>query len=214
MSDEVTTTDEVATTEPADLPASETAPGGPSRSAFVLAVSLALLFAVVAAVLGVLVASGAGDDGDADDVRAAAGRFAEVAFTYDYRDPEDNRRRVADLSTPGFEEEYSRAFAGLTGLVEQVQSSSRATVNDVYVAEVDGSSALAVASVNLDLEGSAGPRTFYDVYVRIELQRLEGEWKVNDLAAITVPDATGEGQAGASTTTTAATSQTPTTPVP
>lgn len=216
MSDEAHPTDEDA---PAGTAAreDEVTPGAPSRAAFVLAVSLAVLFALVAAVLGVLLAGDAGDDGGADEVRTAAGRFAEVAFSYDYRDPDDNRRRVAELSTPGFEEDYSRAFAGLKDLVEQVESSSRASVNDVYVAEVDGSSALAVASVNLDLEGSAGPRTIHDVYIRIEMQRLDGDWKVDDLAAITVPGATGGGQAepdaGASTTT-AAPSQTPTTPVP
>lgn len=187
-----------------------------SRPAFVLAVSLAALFALVAAVLGVLAARAGGDEA-LDEVRDVAGRFGEVAFTYDYRDPDDNEERVSALATPRFQEEYARAFSGLRDLVEEVQSTSRASVNDVYVAEVDGSTALAVVSVNLDLDGPAGPRTYFDVYVRVSLQRLDGEWKVDDMAAITTP--TGGSDADTSTTATSApatseTSEVPTTPVP
>jgi Mce-associated membrane protein len=183
----------------------------PSRrrpTPLVLAVSLAVVFAVAAAGMAVLLAGRGGDDGD-DALRAAAGRFGEALVTYDYHDPQAHREAVLDFATGSFREEYQAAFdQGLGKIITEVQAVSTGYVKDVYLSAVDEERAQAIVVVDIEHEGTSGPSTLYDVYFRLTLVRVGGEWKVDqvtDLNFDTGPGATaGDGSSPdptASTTT-------------
>ncbi len=178
-----------------------------SRSpALVLAVSLAVVFGSAAAVFGILAV---GDDGDSSgrvaDLRRAAGEMGEAFFTYDHQDLDAHLSRVLALSTGSFRNEYEEEFErGLRDLIVQLQSSSTGFVKDVYVSEIDEETAEAIVVLDVDQDGTGGPRTVFDVYALLTFVEVDGEWKVDQVTDLKVPfgggtDA-GSGSGGATTT--------------
>lgn len=179
----------------------------PSRGpGFVVAASLAALFAVATVVLAVLLLA-QGDDGDEpSELRQAAGRFGEALVTYDFHDPEAHRDGVLSLATGSFRQDYEDAFnRGLGQIITQVQAVSRGSVNDVYLTSVDDEQAQAIVSLDIEVSGTSGERTLLDQYVLLTLVRVGGEWKVDQVTDLSFP-ATGAGAppvTGGTTTTTA-----------
>lgn len=171
--------------------------GGPPRgSGLVLAISLAVVFALVAAVLAGLLLTG-GDSSD-DDLRATAGRFGEALVTYDFHDPEAHRDTILDLSTGSFREEYERAFdEGLGQLITEVEATSVGYVKDVYLSSEDDDEVQAIVVADIEHDGSGGQNRLYDVYFRLTLVRVDGEWLIDDVTDLNF----GTGGGGASTTT-------------
>lgn len=160
------------------------APGGTDRRspALVLAISLAVLFAIAAAVLGVLAVGPADGDARLDEVRASAGRFGEALVTYDFRDPEAHRKAVLALSTGSFRQEYEDAFdQGLSQIITEVEATSTGVVKDIYVSELGQEDAQAIVVVDIEHTGTGGPRTLYDVYFRLTFVEVDGAWKVDQV---------------------------------
>ncbi|HEY9555455.1 MAG TPA: hypothetical protein VIR58_01905 [Acidimicrobiales bacterium] len=197
------TEDEAEAAIPAPAPAPEPTPP-PRRAGFVLAVSLAVVLALVSAVLAVILIRGDGDSGDADELRRRAGQFAEALVSYDHRDPEAHRDEVLSFATGSFREEYEDAFdQGLADIITEVEAVSQGFVKDVWVSEVDEESASAVVSVDVEHDGSAGPRTIYDLYFRLTLVRVGGEWKVDQVTDLNFGSGAGSTGTGVTTDTTA-----------
>lgn len=147
-----------------------------------LAVTLAVLFGLAAAVLAVLLAAGAGDDDEVDELRRTAGQFAEALVTYDFEDPDRHRDQVLSFATGSFREEYEDAFdQGLAQIISEVEAVSQGFVNTVYLSELDDGSAQAVVAVDIEHDGAGGPRTLYDIYFRLTLVEVDGEWKVDQV---------------------------------
>lgn len=183
----------------------------PARGAgFVVAVSLAVVFAVVAVVLAVLVV-GKGDGEDLDDLRATAGRFGEALVSYDFRDPTAHRDAVLALATGSFRQDYEDAFdQGLGDIITEVRAVSVGSVNDVYVTSIDGGQAQAIVSVDIEVSGTSGERTVLDQYVLLTLVELDDGWRVDAVTDLSFPTG-GTGSAPVTTdttTTTAAPSET------
>jgi hypothetical protein len=179
---------------------------GPSRvRGIVVATSLAVVFALVAALLAVLVLQEESGN-DLDELREAAGRFGEALVTYDYHDPDAHRDAVLALASGSFREDYEDAFdQGLGQIITQVQAVSRGTVNDVFLSSVDEDQAQAVVSLDIEVSGTSGPRTILDQYVLLTLIQLDGGWKVDQVIDLSFPS-TGSGGppvTGDTTTTTA-----------
>jgi Mce-associated membrane protein len=172
----------------------------------VLAVSLAVVFAVAATVLAVLLAQ-QGDDGELDALRDRAGRFGAALVTYDYHDPEAHRDAVLGFATGSFREEYQDAFdQGLAQVITEVQAVSTGYVKDVYLAAVDEERAQAIVVVDIEHEGTSGTNTLYDVYFRLTLVDVDGTWKVDqvtDLNFDTGGASTGPTEGSVTTDTTA-----------
>ena len=173
----------------------------------VLAVSLAVLFGVLAAVFAILAVGGDdGEGGRVADLRRSAGEMAEAFFTWDHRDLDAHRDRVLELATGSFRNEYDEQFdASIRDVITTAQSTSQAFVNDVYVSEIDEERAEAVVVVDLEQDGVAGPRTQTDIYVVITFVEVDGDWKADD---VTDPFPVGglpggSGASGSSSTTTA-----------
>lgn len=178
-------------------PAEPPEPPGPTRgSGLVLATSLAVVLAVATAVLAVLlVRSGDGSD---DDLRATAGRFGEALVTYDFHDPEAHRDSILALSTGSFREQYERAFAeGLGQLITEVEATSVGYVKDVYLSSVDEDEVQAIVVADIEHDGAGGQNRLYDVYFRLTLVRVDGDWLIDDVTDLNF----GAGGGGAPTTT-------------
>lgn len=151
-------------------------------AALILATTLAVVFGVAAAVLGVLAADRDGTDPRLEEVRRTAGRFAEALVTYDYRDPDAHRAAVLALSTGSFRDEYEDAFDdGLALVIDEVQATSTGFVKDIYVSELDEERAQAIVVVDIDHDGTGGPRTLLDVYFRVTFVEVDGAWKVDQV---------------------------------
>jgi hypothetical protein len=207
--------------DPHELPEShaDAGPQGPSsrsRAALVLAVSVAVLFAVAAVGLAVLLA-GRGDDGELDELRQTAGRFGAALVTYDYHDPDAHRDAVLDFATGSFREEYQDAFdQGLGQIITEVQAVSTGYVKDVYLSAVDEERAQAIVVVDIEHDGTSGPNTLYDVYFRVTLVDVGGAWKVDQVTDLNFDTggATAPGGSGDGADTTAPTAASATTSVP
>lgn len=181
------------------------APERPRRPLLVLAITLAVLFAVAAAVLGVVAASRGDGDDRLQAVREAAGRFGEALVTYDYHDPDAHRSAVLGLSTGSFRQEYEDAFdQGLADVITEVEATSTGFVKDVYVSEVDEERAQAIVVVDIEHTGSGGPRTLFDIYFRLTFVEVDGEWKVDQVTDLNFDTGPSPSDPTASTTSTTA----------
>lgn len=181
----------------------------PTRSpALVLAISLAMVLGLAAAVFGVL-ALGSDDDGRAQAVREAAGRFGEALVSYDFRQPDEHRDTILALSTGSFREEYEDAFdQGLADIITEVEATSTGFVKEVYVSELDDERAQAIVVVDIEHDGSGGPRTLFDVYFRLTFVEVDGQWKVDQVTDLNFDDGATPGS-GSTTTSSIAPGSTP-----
>ena len=198
----MTTTDDAVHDDSPAGPAGGAAPDR-RRTALVLAVTLAVVFAVLAGVLAVLLANEGGDD-EVEDLRETAGRFGEALVTYDYRDPDAHRDTVLGLATGSFREEYQDAFdQGLREVIMQVEAVSIGNVKDIYLSAIDAEQAQAIVVVDIEHQGTGGRNDLYDVYFRLTMVEVGGEWKVDQVTDLNFDAGGGEGTTAptASTTT-------------
>lgn len=171
---------------------------GRRGAALVAAVTLAVVFAVAAAALAVLLAQRSNDSGT-EDLRAAAGRFGEALVTYDYHDPSAHRDAVLGFATGSFREEYETAFdQGLSKLITEVKAVSTGYIKDVYLSAVDQERAQAIVVVDIEHQGTSGPSTLHDVYFRLTMVQVGGEWKVDQVTDLNFD--TGGGSSGTGAT--------------
>lgn len=155
---------------------------GRRSAALILAVTLAVVFGLAAAVLGVVAVAQDETDPRLEDVRRTAGRFGETLVTYDYRDPDAHRSAVLALSTGSFRDEYEDAFdGGLAEVITEAEATSTGFVKDIYVSELDEERAQAIVVVDIDHTGAGGPRTLHDVYFRLTFVEVDGTWKVDQV---------------------------------
>jgi Mce-associated membrane protein len=169
-------------------------PDRPRGGALVLAISLAVVFAGLAAVLAVVLAGRGGEDEEAAELRAAAGRFGEALVTYDHRDPDAHRDAVLGFATGSFREEYEDAFdQGLGEVIAEVEATSVGHVKDIYLSAIDAEQAQAIVVVDIEHSGAGGSSTLYDVYFRLTLVEVGGEWKVDQVTDLNFDTGGGAG---------------------
>lgn len=171
----------------------------PRSPVLVLAISLAVVFAIAAMALGILAARDGGDDGRVASLRRAAGEVGQALLTYDYNDPEAHKERVLALATGSFRSEYGDAFDhGLGELITKVQAKSEGFVKDVYVSEIDDERAEAIVVSDVTRDGAGGERTLYDIYILLTFVDVDGTWKVDQVTDLNF--ATEGADPGATTT--------------
>jgi hypothetical protein len=169
-----------------------------------LLLALTVLLAGVATGLAIVLVTRS-DGSQEDDVRTAAGRFAEVFNSYDYQDLDTHRDGVLSLATGSFRSEYADAFEqGLGELIQETKASQQAFVKDVYVSSVDEERAQAIVTVDITHTGSSGSRTVRDVYSLLTFVEVDGGWKVDQVTDLNFDTATNRTlDEGATTSTTA-----------
>jgi hypothetical protein len=156
----------------------------PGRTALFVAAGLAVTFFLSTVVLLVVSASLKSDKDELTGERRAvsdlAGQFVETFVSYDYENPEAQHDAVLALSAPPFSSQFEDAFAGLQELFTETQSTAQGTVKDVFVGDItDDGTASAIVVYDRVIQSSSGTTPEVNVYLRLDLVKLDGEWKVS-----------------------------------
>lgn len=144
------------------------------------------------------------------DVAAAAARFGEAYLSYDFDDPEGSGEQVVALATPDFGEEFSSdRVPGIAELFANLQTTTEAETQEVFVADVSGDTARAFVVTDIEaISTASGSQKLTNLAFVLDLVRLDGEWLVDAVNPAPQPDlagdeATAPTDPNASTTTTA-----------
>lgn len=148
--------------------------------AFVIAVLVAVALGVLAVYA---LASGGGREAgdDHQDVRLAAGRFAERFLTFQHDELDAWKQDVLSLTTSGFAEEVEEVESGLRTLIAESELDAVTQVTDVFVGEVDRGAVEAVVVYDRELRGGGPVRTESDRYLQVAMVRIDGEWLVDNV---------------------------------
>lgn len=153
-------------------------------AAFAIAVIVAAALGVLAVIALSVGGGGDGADEQVDDVRFAAGRFAERLLSWEHDDFDDWLPSVLTLSTGSFAGEVREIESGLRTLAGEGRLDLEARVTDVYVGDVERGTASAVVTYNLEITDDEGTRIDRGRYVRIDLVEIEGQWLADDVIDI------------------------------
>jgi Mce-associated membrane protein len=163
-------------------PASErrTVPAG----AFVIAVLVAGALAILAVFALASGDGGSGGGGEDQEVRLAAGRFAERFLTFEHDELDAWKDDVLALSTGGFAEEVEEVESGLRTLIAESELDAVTQVTDIFVGEVDRGGVEVVVVYDRELRGGEQGRTESDRYLQLAMIRIDGEWLVDNVLDI------------------------------
>jgi hypothetical protein len=143
-----------------------------------------------------------------DDVQAVAARMATALLTYDYRDLDASKERVLADATGRFKKEYEQAFTtSLAVLIKETKAQSKATVTDLFVSDVAEGAAGALVVVSSERKGVGGSVPAATSYIQLDLVKVNGAWKVDNVTNLNFTAAGGDAarspSAAPSTTTSA-----------
>jgi hypothetical protein len=187
-------------TPPEPQPSRSTLPTGAR-----LVAAIGALLVVVLAVTTVLQGNRANDlRSDVHQRTAAervAGEFAEVLFTFQSTKPTANLDRLQALATKAYKPrvDAARKVAVTDQVPGQQALTSTTHVTDVYVTELDGDTAHAVTRGTWDV-ASGAEHAQLALYLRIDLRREHGQWKVDAANGITARPATSDASGPAPST--------------
>ena len=145
---------------------------------------------------------------DRREVAGVAAAFGEAYLTYDFSDVEASSAAVRALATDAFAAGFEETSApGIQELFASNQTTTVATVEEVFVGDVDDGRARALVVVDVSAASSAsGTQRLSDLSFVLDLVRDDGRWLVSAVAPAPRPDISDP--AGGPTTTTSP----PTTP--
>jgi len=180
-----------AETEESTVSSEEEQPKTYSRTAFRTAVALAVIFFVGTVVAVIFAAQQHRDLQQSRDARGAveqtASRMTSALLTYDYRDLDKTKKAVLALSTGKFRTDYDTNFGGLTSLFTTTKGQSTATVKDVFVSGINNNTATAIVVFDERTQGTTGQRLNVDLYLRLSLVKVNGQWRVDDVTNLNFP---------------------------
>ena len=174
--------------EPEVPPKRSTKPWWVAASAllFVAVVALALVAASQRAEL-------AEERDDRKEIERVSGELATALLTYDYEDLEASRDRVLSRATGKFRKEYESAFeSGLKTLLTETKATSKGTVTDIYLSDIQDSTASTIVVANAVADGTAGRRASLASYIQLDLVEVEGRWRVDGVTNLTFGQTAGE----------------------
>ncbi len=185
-----------------------------SAGAFVLAVMVAMALAVLA-VVGFTMDSGGrtGDQASDQDIRLAAGRFAERFLTFDHDHIDEWKQEVLALSTGGFAKEVADVESGLRRLIADNALDANTQVTDIFVGQPERGAVEVVVIYDRDLSGTAGTRSEDNRYMQLSMVRVDGQWLVDNVIDVAsagdalLPGAGAPDSGSASSTTTTSTTE-------
>lgn len=148
-----------------------------------LAVLAVLVIAVVATVQRQELAA---ERDDRQEIERVSGELAAALLTYDFEDLDASRDRVLARSTGKFRKEYEDAFeSGLRTLLTETKASSRGTVTDIFVGEIDDATASSIVVANAVADGTSGRRASLASYIQLDLVEVGGRWRVDGVTNLT-----------------------------
>jgi hypothetical protein len=123
---------------------------------------------------------------DRREIERVSGELAAALLTYDFEDLDASRDRVLARSTGKFRKEYEDAFeSGLRTLLTETKASSRGTVTDIYVGEIEDSTASSIVVANAVADGTSGRRASLASYIQLDLVEVGGRWRVDGVTNLT-----------------------------
>lgn len=183
-----------------------------------LMIAVGLLLIGVAAVAAFQLRDLQGDEDDRQEAAEVASEFTTALLAYDHQDLQGSIDRVIELSTPEYAGTYQEAFsAELQPVIDQLEARGEVLVRDVFVGDISGDRVGAVVLFDATIDSTVGTRRLTGSYVQIDLVKVDGEWRGNDLVFLATTEegldpAGGDAADGTSPTTTAAPSPTTTAP--
>ena len=178
--------------EAAPTPEEEQAPEKTySRTAFGAVVALAIVFFVGTVVAVIFAAQQHRQLQQSRDARSGveqvASRMTSALLTYDYRDLDKTKQAVLGLATGKFRTDYDQSFGGLTSLFTSTKGQSTATVKDVFVSGINHDTATAIVVFDERTQGTSGQHLNVDLYLRLSLVKVNGQWRVDDVTNLNFP---------------------------
>jgi len=124
-------------------------------------------------------------DDERRQVRASAAEFGQALLSYDHTKLQDARHHVLSLASDDFAKTYDEAFTGgLEGVITKLKADATATVQAVYLGEIEEGTAKAVVVLDSEVHSTAGTRRVLGSYLDMRLVRRGGEWKVTDVTSV------------------------------
>lgn len=161
--------------------------------------TLALLTAlgVALALVGWLVLPSFGDDGGGDDtaernqVVSRANDFAVAYNTYDVADLADYQKRLKDLLTPTYNEQFVEITKAVFEALEtKKQTSGDAKVLGVAVDSIDDDSATAIVAVDATITNTDNEAAVERHFRwKVTFSNTKGEWLVSNFESVASVDA-------------------------
>ena len=180
-----------------------------------MAAAIGAVVLVVAVVLALVewrhadaVGASAGDRTDASQV---AGTFTQDLLTFDSTQPTAQLNRLKAMATTAYEPKIAQARqAALSGSTSSVQTKATAEITQVFLTDVSGDRASAVCEATWELTSAGQLSPPLDFYVKIDLRKVAGTWKVNNVLGLAAL-ASGSGSSGSSSSSPTTTTTPPTT---
>jgi len=178
---------EASTEAPEEQPVEKTY----SSTAFRSAVALAVVFFLGTVAAVIFAAQQHRELQQSKDARSGveqvASRMTSALLTYDYRDLDKTKQAVLALATGKFRTDYDQNFGGLASLFTTTKGQSTATVKDVFVSGIDHDTATAIVVFDERTQGTSGQRLNVDLYLRLSLVKVKGQWRVDDVTNLNFP---------------------------
>ncbi|MGH9136386.1 MAG: hypothetical protein ACRD0G_04970 [Acidimicrobiales bacterium] len=133
-------------------------------------------------------------DEEIRDVRELASRFADTLLSFDAANADAIHDDIIAMSIPPFTDQFEEAF-GETGVMrqafEQMQATAQTTIKDIFVGEIDEETATAIVVYDRLLIGPSTTVPERNIYLRLIMTRVDGEWRVSDVINLVLGLGTG-----------------------
>jgi len=190
-------------------------PIGEDRSGWRRGIALLVVLAAAAAAGVWGLTQGSSDPDPLSDPREVAREFGAAYLTFDSGNLTDLGDRLLALGTEDFVREYESArLPGVEELFTDSDVETRAEVSDVFTTGIDDDRVRALVFVDVDARGPDGEQRLQNLSFVLELEAVEGEWLVDAVAPLPVPEVVGDGVPTTTTPGDAPTAPDPTTTAP
>jgi Mce-associated membrane protein len=176
---------------------------------------LAVVFALLSVVLGVVAiqasSSKQADEDRAAAVRRTAGAMGSALLTYNYKDLDKTKTQVLAVATGTFRKQYQQAFTGgLDTILTNTKAVSSVRDIEIFLSDVTDETATAIVVVDTRVSGTAGEGRSLTSYLRLELVHAKSKWLVDGVTNLNLGLPESNTPAGGSTTPTTANASTTT----
>jgi hypothetical protein len=172
---------------------------------------------ILLVILAVLVAGGAfvlwhqnqdlrAEKDDRREAAEVASDFTTAVLSYDFRDLQGSVDRVLALSTRDWGRQYEDAwFQDQQQIVEELHARGQIDIVEVMQGDVSNGVLPVTVTFNANIRSTIGTRQLNGSYLRLDLTKVDGEWRVDDMTYLANGDQTltprgNEGQTPTSTT--------------
>lgn len=191
-------------------------PTGADRSGWRRGIALLVVLAAAAAAGVWGLTQGSSDPDPLEEPREVAREFGAAYLTFDSGAVTELGDRLLELGTDDFVREYESArLPGVEQLFSESDVATRAEVSDVFTTGIDDDRVRALVFLDVVARAPEGEQRLQNLSFVLELEAVDGEWLVDAVAPLPIPEVVGDGVPSTTTTTAPTTTATaPTTTAP